>query len=219
MKSGIAKIMRVSILFGLLGITALFLPRVFTELYALPLIKEMESSPPKPVAIVFGAGLWRDGSPTPVLKERVNTAANLYFSGKVEKILMSGDNRYWDYNEPAAMRSYALSLGVPDEVIFMDYAGRRTYDSCFRALNIFHVDQAVLVTQKYHLSRALYICNNLGVSAHGIPADLPHYSQNRLLYWNIREIGATLMAVWETNITRPIPVLGEPEPILSIELQ
>jgi SanA protein len=219
MKPKIVKLMQASILLSLIGIITLFLPRLFTELYAQPLIKEMESSPSKPIAIVFGAGLWRDGSPTPILRERVNTAANLYFSGKVEKILMSGDNRYWNYNEPEAMRSYALSLGVPDEVIFMDYAGRRTYDSCFRALNIFHVDEAILVTQKYHLPRALYICNNMGVSSHGIPADLPLYSQNRLLYWNIREIGATLMAVWETNITRPIPVLGEPEPILTIELQ
>jgi SanA protein len=198
----------------LIGSLALFLPRSFTEIYALPLIKDIESSPSKPVAIVFGAGLWHDGSPTPVLKERVNTAAELYFAGKVEKILMSGDNRFWNYNEPAAMRSHALSLGVPDEAIFMDFAGRRTYDTCYRALEIFHVDQAILITQKFHLPRALYLCNSLGVSSYGIPANLPPYSQNRLFYWNIREVGATLMAIWESNITQPKPVLGEPEPIL-----
>ncbi|MBE0408625.1 MAG: YdcF family protein [Anaerolineales bacterium] len=215
----LAKIIRLSVLLILVGLLSLILPRLFTEVYSLSLIKDIESTPSHPVAIVFGAGLWRDGSPTPVLEERVNTAVELYFSGKVEKILMSGDNRFWNYNEPAAMRAHALSRGVPDEDIVMDYAGRRTYDTCYRAAEIFHVDQAILVTQKYHLSRALYLCNTLGVSSYGVAAQLPPYSQNRLLYWQIREVGATVVAVWEAKISRPLPVLGNPEPILSFEAQ
>jgi len=219
MRVFIAKIIKSTLLLIIFGLLILFLPRVATEIYSAPLIHDIDSSPSNPVAIVFGAGLWRDGSPTPVLQERVNTAADLYFSGKVQKILMSGDNRFWNYNEPAAMRAHALKLGVPDDDIILDYAGRRTYDSCYRAKEIFGVDEAILVTQKYHLSRALYLCNTLGVSSIGIPAHLPPYSQNRLTYWNLREIGATIVALWEANISRPVPVLGTPEPIFNMEAQ
>ena len=93
------------------------------------------------------------------------------FAGKVEKLLLSGDNRTLDYNEPGAMRAYAISLGVPAEDIVLDYAGRRTYDTCFRAKAIFGVDQVLLVTQMFHLPRALYTCRALGIEAEGIPAD------------------------------------------------
>ena len=219
MKPLVVKSFRYGIVLIIFGVIALLLPRLLTSIYAHPLTYKIDSSPTKPVAIVFGAGLWRDGSPTPVLRERINTAAELYFSGKVHKLLMSGDYRYWNYNEPAAMGTYALSLGVPDSAIILDYAGRRTYDTCYRAGEIFGVEQAILVTQNYHLSRALYLCNSLGVTSIGVPAHLPSYSQNRLLYWNMREVGATIKAVWEVSITRPIPVLGEPEPIFSMEVQ
>ncbi len=170
--------------------------------------------PRTPVAIVFGAGLWRDGSPTPVLRDRVATAAELYFSGKVQKILMSGDNRFVEYNEPGAMRDYALSLGVPAEDIVLDYAGRRTYDTCYRAQAVFGVGSAILVTQGYHLPRALYTCNMLDIEATGVPADRRIYSRRSVAFWNLREIPATLIAFWDLFITQPTPVLGDPEPIL-----
>jgi SanA protein len=112
-----------------------------------------------------------------------------------------------------------LSLGVPDEAIVLDYAGRRTYDTCYRAGEIFHLAEAILVTQKFHLPRALYVCNNLGVSSLGVPAHLPPYSQGRLLFWNLRELGATLVAIWEVHVSKPLPVLGQPEPIFSLEAQ
>ena len=82
----------------------------------------MEQAPDAPVAIVFGAGLNRDGRPSPVLRDRVSTAVELYFSGKVQKLLMSGDNSYLDYNEPGAMLSFALELGVPEKDFILDYA-------------------------------------------------------------------------------------------------
>src|SRR5512137_1403475 len=87
--------------------------------------------PPAPVALVLGAGLWKDGTPTPALYDRVATAVDLYQSGKVKKLLMSGDNRFVNYNEPAAMKTVAERLGVPAEDVVLDYAGRRTYDSCY----------------------------------------------------------------------------------------
>lgn len=167
----------------------------------------------KPVAIVFGAGLRRDGGPTAVLADRVRTAADLYFSGKVDKILMSGDNRFLNYNEPGAMKTYAMELQVPEDDIVLDYAGRRTYDTCYRAGAIFGVQDAVLVTQQFHLARALYTCNQLGVKAVGVAADRRPYSPPDLLNWRIREYPATLVAFVQIHLTRPEPVLGTPEPI------
>jgi SanA protein len=148
-----------------------------------------------------------------VLRDRVETAADLYFAGKVQKLLMSGDNRFVEYNEPGAMRAYALELGVPEDAIVLDYAGRRTYDTCYRAKEIFGVDQALLVTQRFHLPRALVICNGLGVAGEGVSADRRAYRRSSLGIWNLRELPATLVAFIDTFITRPLPVLGEKEPI------
>ena len=196
-----------------------FLPRLLTGLYAQPRLHSVEQTAPKPVAIVFGAGLWRDGTPTPVLRDRVATAADLYFAGKVEKLLMSGDNRVQNYNEPGAMRDYAISLGVPAEDIVLDYAGWRTYDTCYRARDIFSVKDAILVTQGFHLPRAIYTCNILGVTASGVPADRRVDRRGSRAYWNLREVFATHVAIWEVHITHPLPVLGKPEPIFPMEAQ
>jgi SanA protein len=189
------------------------IPRLVTGFYAASRIHSVDDSPAQPVAIVFGAGLRRDGTPTTVLRDRVETATELYRQGKVAKLLMSGDNRFENYNEPEAMRQYALQLGVPDQDIVLDYAGRRTYDTCYRAGAIFGVKQALLVTQLFHLPRALYTCNNLGVEAVGVEADRAYYRKITRFFWNMRELPATLTAMVEVHLTHPLPVLGEPEPI------
>lgn len=155
----------------------------------------------------------RDGSPTSVLRDRVTTAANLYFDGKVEKLLFSGDNRFVEYNEPGAMAELAIQLGVPEDAIVLDYAGRRTYDTCYRASAIFGLTDAILVTQAFHMPRALYICEQLGLEAVGVSADMREYRQNSMLYWNLRELLATVSALWDVHVEHPIPVLGDPEPI------
>jgi vancomycin permeability regulator SanA len=193
------------------------MPRLVTSLYAGPRLFKVTQAPPERVAIVFGAGLWRDGTPSAVLRDRIATAAELYFSGKVEKVLMSGDNRFLDYNEPASMQEFAIGLGIPSEDIILDYAGRRTYDTCYRARDIFQVQSAILVTQAFHLPRALYICNTLGLPAIGVPADQREYRRPARMYWNLRESIATLVALWEVHVSRPQPVLGEPEPIFPLE--
>jgi len=199
---------------GLLGLLGLILPRLITSLYAAARIYALGSVPARRVAIVFGAGLRRDGTPTAILRERVETAAQLYLSGRVEKLLMSGDNRTESYNEPEAMRQYALSLGVPDEAIVLDYAGRRTYDTCYRARKIFGLDQAILVTQKFHLPRALFTCNALGLDAVGAEAG-GRYRRLLMLIWNVREQLATFSAFIDLYVMKPLPVLGQPEPIFS----
>jgi vancomycin permeability regulator SanA len=196
-----------------LAITVFLASRLTTGLYARPRTYSAVDVPTRRVAIVFGAGLWRDGTATPVLQDRVQTAANLYFSGKVEKLLMSGDNRFVDYNEPAVMREVALLLGVPEDAIVLDYAGRRTYDTCYRAKAIFGLTEAILVTQAFHLPRTIYLCNQLGVDSVGVEADLRVYRKSSVLYWNMRELLATVAALWDVNISHPIPLLGDPEPI------
>lgn len=204
---------RLALTLGLLGLFGLLLPRFIFLLYSKPRTFTATTVPARRVAIVFGAGLWRDGTPTPVLRDRIQTAANLYFDGKVEKLLMSGDNTTVDYNEPESMRQYALSLGVPDEDIVLDYAGRRTYDTCYRARDIFGVDSAILVTQGFHLPRALYLCNMLGVDGVGVPADIQYYRKISRAFWTFREMLATLDAINDIMYKKPVPVLGEPEPI------
>jgi SanA protein len=166
-------------------------------------------------AIVFGAGLTADGGPTAVLMDRVATAAKLYAAGKVEKILMSGDNRFSYYNEPGAMKDYAMQIGVPEEDIILDYAGRRTYDTCYRAKEIFQLSEAIVVTQLFHLPRALYTCSSLGLQAVGISADMRIYQDSD--FWSIREIPASLIAFIQVHLTHPEPVLGDQEPIFPLE--
>jgi SanA protein len=200
-------------LLGLLIIVGILTPRLITLQYAANRMYEVQDSPARRVAIVFGAGLRRDGTPTAILRDRVQTAAELYFGGKVEKILMSGDNRFDDYNEPEAMRQYALSLGVPLQAIAMDYAGRRTYDTCYRARAIFGVESALLVSQKFHLPRALFLCNTLGLDAAGVEANQLSYRNRALLIWTIREQLATVGAFLDVYVSNPVPVLGDPEPL------
>jgi len=197
-----------------LGIIVFTIPRLITSITSINKIKTIANVSSEKVAVVFGAGLLRDGTPSPVLKDRVSTAAQLYFAGKIQKILMSGDNRFVDYNEPASMRVYALELGIPDDAIVLDYAGRRTYDTCYRAKNIFGLDQAILVTQKYHLPRAIFTCNGIGLKSIGVVADLRTYHPNSLTFWNIRELPATLVALWQVWVSHPLPVMGDPEPIV-----
>ncbi len=194
----------------------LLLPRLWTTLLALASIHSAEDAAPQPVAIVFGAGLYRDGSPTPVLRDRLATAAELYALGKVEKLLFSGDNRTVYYNEPEAMRRYALQLGVPAEAIVLDYAGLRTYDTCYRARHIFQVESAILVTQRFHLPRALYLCSRLGIRAEGVPADRQYYRKSTRLFWQLRETLATFTALWEIHVSHPKPILGAVEPIFPL---
>jgi SanA protein len=157
--------------------------------------------------------LWRNGTPTPVLYDRVATAVDLYKAGKVKKLLMSGDNQIVTHNEPAAMQQVALELGVPAEDIVLDYAGRRTYDSCYRAREIFEVQQVIVVSQRFHLDRAIYLCQSLGLEAKGVAADRRAYRPGQQRWWDIRETAALVNAWLDIHLLQPVPVLGEKLPI------
>ncbi len=127
------------------------------------------------VALVFGAGLRPDGGPSPILYDRIATAADLYKSKRVDKLLMTGDNGEEDYNEVEVMRKAAVELGVADHDIVLDYAGFNTWDSCYRAREVFSLEEATLVTQRFHLPRALHACNYLHVASVGVIADRQPY--------------------------------------------
>lgn len=193
----------------LVGLSLLL--RLISDRRACQRTYSLEDVPPRSVAIIFGAGYWPGYGLSAVLEDRVATGVALYQQGSVKKLLMTGDNRTLDYNEPGAMRARAIELGVPAEDIVLDYAGRRTHDSCYRAGAIFRVEDAILVTQAYHLDRALLTANGLGLEAIGVPADRRDYRHIRH-YW-LRELAATTVAYWQVYVTRPEPVLGEPLPI------
>jgi SanA protein len=169
--------------------------------------------PSEHVAIVFGARIYPDGRLSAMLQDRVETAVRLYQAGKVQKLLLSGDNRFVAYNEPARMMDYALNRGVPAEDIQLDYAGRRTYDTCYRARAIFQLQSAVLVTQEFHLPRALFTCRNLGVDTVGVSADLRTYRRRSIWWSRIREFPAAIIALVDVVRRQPAPVLGDPIPI------
>jgi vancomycin permeability regulator SanA len=119
--------------------------------------------------MVFGAGLW-GGEPSPYLAHRLDTAAGLYRDGRIRAVLVTGDNSREEYDEPDAMRAYLVERGVPDARIVSDYAGFDTWDSCSRAKRIFGVDEAVLVTQGFHVRRAVTLCEEAGITSYGVAA-------------------------------------------------
>jgi len=173
------------------------------------------SVPAAQVALVPGAGITADGRPTLALRDRIDGAIELYRAGKVQKILMSGDNSTIYYNEPGVMANYAISQGIPESDIVLDYAGRRTYDTCYRAKAIFGLESVIVTTQKYHLPRMVFLCEQLGLNAHGIPVKQSDYLLNNYVFWNVREVLATLAAYVDIYILKPEPILGSPEPIFT----
>ena len=125
--------------------------------------------------LVLGAAVWKTG-PSPLLRDRLDKGIELYKESISSKVLMSGDHIKRDYDEVNAMKKYAIERGVESDNIFMDHAGISTYDSIYRLKEIFKVKKVVIVTQEYHLYRALYIANKLGIEAYGVRADSPKYS-------------------------------------------
>jgi SanA protein len=173
----------------------------------------LEQAPAERIAIVFGARVYANGSLSSMTRDRVETAVALYKAGKVQKLLISGDNSNPEYDEPGMMMAYAIAQGVPAAAIQPDYGGRRTYDTCYRAQAIFQVERALLITQAFHLPRALFLCQALGIQATGVIADRQAYAQRSLVWSQLREIPATLAALMDIIRRAPPPVLGEPIPI------
>lgn len=161
--------------------------------------------------LVLGALVWEDGRPSQVLMDRLDTAIALYNAGVSDRLLMSGDHGSVDYDEVGSMKQYAMEQGVPEEAIFMDHAGFSTYESMYRAQAIFEVKTCVAVTQSYHLYRAVYLGNSLGIETRGVSADRRTYK--RQLWYDVREALARVKDVVFV-IFKPEPTyLGEAIPI------
>lgn len=187
-----------------LVLVALILPRLITEVYAGPRRFSPETVPQKPVAIVFGAGLLPNGSPTPALEDRLMTAAHLYETGKASTIVLSGDNQADTYNEPAAMQAYIVGLGVPETSLLLDPLGLDTYATCYRAHTVLGVKEAILVTTDFHLPRALYLCNSLGIESVGIATGWGSSPRGPNYVMGVfREFPATLSAFWNLYVSAP----------------
>lgn len=161
--------------------------------------------------LVLGAQVKPDGSLSKMLKERLDTGISIYKAGLTDRMIMSGDHGSDDYDEVNAMKDYAIEQGVPSECIFMDHAGFSTYESMYRAKEIFEADRLVVVTQKYHMYRALYDAKALGIEAQGVTCDTRVYRGDK--YRKLREAAARIKDVGYT-IAKPRPTyLGDVIPI------
>ena len=168
--------------------------------------------PAAPVALVLGAEVYPDGNPSPFLAARLEIARQLLADGKVKAILVSGDHREWAYNEPGAMFYWLLGHGVPSERIVQDHAGFDTYDSCARAKEVFGVTAAIVVTQTYHIDRAVALCRRLGVDASGVADDSVRIYREPWRNSVLRERGAVVKALVDTASGRDPVFLGRHEP-------
>ena len=160
------------------------------------------------VAIVYGARVYASGRLSAMLRDRVETAVQLYHAGTVKTLLMSGDNRADHYDEPGHMREYAISRGVPAAAILTDPSGLRTYDTCYRAKALFGVESALLVTQAFHLPRALFTCDALGLEVTGVVADQRTYAAASISWSESREIPALVVALFDVMRRRPATIMG-----------
>ncbi|MCX5382630.1 vancomycin high temperature exclusion protein [Streptomyces sp. NBC_00083] len=172
-------------------------------------IGTVDDAPAAGVAVVFGAGLWK-GEPSPYLAGRLDAAVRLYRAGKVKAVLVTGDNSRTDYDEPDAMRGYLVRHGVPGTRVVADFAGFDTWDSCVRAKKVFGVDRAVLVSQGFHIRRAVALCEAAGVRSYGVGVDAAH--DVTWYYGGTREVFAAGKALLDVVVEPDPTFLGPREP-------
>ncbi|MFE0806555.1 vancomycin high temperature exclusion protein [Streptomyces sp. NPDC058794] len=194
------------------GCVLALLPSAWLHVVTDDRLRSTADVPPADVAVVFGAGLW-DGEPSPYLAHRLDAAADLYRAGRVEVVLVTGDNSREEYDEPDAMRAYLVRHGVPGGRIVSDYAGFDTWDSCVRAKKIFGVDRAVLISQDFHIRRAVALCQEAGVASYGVGVgevrDVTWY------YGGAREVLAAGKAALDAVFEPDPRFLGPEEPGVS----
>lgn len=199
---GLVVIIAISLVAGAwLGVRQAAKGRIFTDVNRAPKCR---------VALIPGAFISRKGELCAILCDRVECGIRLYKAGKVQKLLMSGDNRRLDYNEPDAMAAYAIKHGVKPQDVACDYAGRRTYDSMYRAKTIFGLKKLIVVSQRSHASRAIFLGSKLGIDTCGFAADDPAHDYHII---EVREIPARVAAFLDVYFRHPRPVLGHKENI------
>ena len=175
-------------------------------------VYDLASVPAAPVVLVLGAQVSPDGTPSPFLAARLGLAKGLLDAGKVRAVLVSGDHGRWEYDEPGAMRRWLIDRGVPARKVVEDHAGFDTYDSCLRARRIFGVDQAIVVTQSFHIARAVTVCREVGLDAVGVGDDSVNRFERAWARGSFREHFAAVKAAYDVKSGRDPVFLGPREP-------
>ncbi|HPF83566.1 MAG TPA: ElyC/SanA/YdcF family protein [Bacilli bacterium] len=162
---------------------------------------------------VLGASVKADGTPSHMLQDRLDKSIVLYNNNISDKILMSGDHAYYDYDEVNAMKNYNIKNGIPSSDIFLDHAGISTYDSMYRLKNIYEVKKTVIVTQDYHLYRSIFIARKLGIEAYGVTANPREYSNQ--IYRDAREILARVKDFFQIVFKAKSKYAGDTIPVIG----
>jgi vancomycin permeability regulator SanA len=197
-----------------------FLPVSFIRVSADSYVRTVADVPAEPVGIVFGAAV-AGGTPSPYLASRLDVALALWKAHKIKVFLVSGDNSRPDYNEPGTMRDYLKAHGVPENLIVLDYAGFDSWETCDRAKRVFGVDHAIVVSQSFHVPRAVYLCRAAGIDAYGVGDGDAAWvlSHQEALHDQAREVLAGFSATYQAAFT-PVPTfLGRKEPGIADALR
>ncbi|SDD40252.1 protein SanA, affects membrane permeability for vancomycin [Paenibacillus sp. UNCCL117] len=213
-KRAVGRLLRLLALAGLMGCTTFLVVNEYVlqsgDAYILP----KDELPQVEAAIVLGASVYSNGKVSDILRDRLDTAYDLYVSGLASRIIVSGDHASDDYDEVNAMKNYLMKKGVRDAHIFMDHAGFNTYDSMYRAQAVFQAQNLIIVTQDYHLKRAIYVARALGIEAVGAASDKQAYRDIRK--YEAREVLARVKDFLNVHFMKPPPAqLGEPIPLSS----
>lgn len=190
---------------GLINI-AIILATNFKKYY------DIDKVPNNQVGIVLGALVYKDGRMSDMLKDRCDTAYELYLSNKIKKILVSGDHGRIDYDEVNTIKDYLIKKGVIEDDLFLDHAGFDTYDSLYRARDIFKVKSLTIISQEFHLSRSIYLANSLGMDAIGFVADKQKYIGGTFSN-RIREVISNIKAFIDIIFQASPRYLGDSIPI------
>jgi vancomycin permeability regulator SanA len=214
MKKIIKKILLFLICFGVFGIIALFGINAIVKASVKDMIVSSEEAAELEgvdCILILGAGVWEGGRPSPMLEDRLLQGIELYQVGASDRLLMSGDHGRKDYDEVNVMKQFAIDAGIPSENVFMDHAGFSTYESLYRARDIFEADKILLITQEYHLYRALYVGSELGLEVYGVASDPRIYAGQS--YREAREVLARVKDFFYA-IVKPEPTyLGDSIPV------
>lgn len=215
MKRRVKKIMIFLILTMILSCSTVLIVNNNVESVGTNYILSTSDVPNADAILVLGAYVFPSGSVSTMLNDRLTTGYELYEQGKAPKLLVSGDHGQPDYDEVNSMKNFLIEKGVPSQDVFMDHAGFSTYESVYRARDIFKVQKVIIVTQEYHLKRAVFVARELGLDAYGVASDKRDYGQAMVMY-NIREIAARNKDFLWAKILKPEPTfLGESIPVFG----
>ena len=206
------RLLRAILTLASLGFVAIFAICFYVSNTGKAYLVTPADAPKVDAILILGARVYASGNPSPLLQDRLDYGYTLYAAGKADRIIVSGDHGRKDYDEVNAMKNYLLKKGVPQEHIFLDHAGFNTYDSLYRAKEIFQVNSLIICTQEFHMPRALYIGRRLGLEAYGYAA--PDKAAYHMAYNNFREKLAQVKAFLETDVLHRKPkYLGNVIPI------